>query len=80
MRRTHTTRDSDRVYRWVFDQGVRVEPAFQFKGYNGEIPTMGEVATMKISSDKRVKESSDSFLQLQGRCEFSGCSSFGLFT
>ena len=42
-------------------QGVRVGPAFKFKGYNGEIPTIGDIPTMEISSDKRVKESSCSF-------------------
>ena len=52
-RRTHTARDCDRVYRWVFDQGVRVGPAFQFKGYDGENPTT--VATTKINSDKRER-------------------------
>ena len=66
--------------RWVFDQGVRVGPAFQLKSYNGEILTIGEVPTMKVSSDAESKEVLGQFLQLQSRCEFSDCGSVGLFT
>ena len=66
-RRIYTTRDSNR---WVFDQSVRVGPVSQFKGYNGEIPTIGEVSTMKISSDKRVQESSSSFYSYRAVVNF----------
>ena len=76
---SHTTGDNDRENGWVFDQGVSAGPAFQFKGYNGEIPTIGKIATMKISSDKS-KGILRQFLQLRSRCEFSDCSRFGLFT
>ena len=43
---------------------MRVGPAFQFKGYNGEI------STTKTSSDKRIKESSGSFYSFRADVNF----------
>ena len=39
-------------------------------GYNGEIPTIGEVRTITISSDKKAKESSGSFYSYSAHVNF----------
>ena len=41
-----------------------------FKGLNGEIPTIGEVPTIKISSDRRAKESSGSSYSCRAHLNF----------
>ena len=78
VRKPLATRRQDRgkknLYNWryrsrYFDQGVRLGPAFQFRLQWGN-PHNREVPTMKISSDKRVKESSSSFYSFRADMNF----------
>ena len=66
-----TTKHSNRVYRWAFDQGVRarVGPAFQFKDYNGKIPTIGKSSQCKLAQANR-KGTSGSFHSYRANVNF----------
>ena len=77
-RRTPTKKDSDRVYGCRSSNACRT--GFQSKGYNGDIPTIGEVPKMKIISDKRAKESSGSFYSYTANASFEIAVALACFT
>ena len=74
-RRTYTMRDRDRVYRSRCACGT----GLSVQGLQWEIPTIGKVPMINISSDKRVKESSRGFYSYKADTNFQIVVA-GLFT